>query len=476
MDPATGEIGMRDLTKVPFVRAQMKSGQTGSIDFGLLSPDEAKGFLTFHHELTHWIQHIGTAYGHLITSIDSGVCQTAINTVKRLRILDKGIRIKKPLLRWALLVGERVGDREADPVEEYVLNQVAGACTEQNVWAYMEGVTISDSATASRQVEALCCGYEESDRCVEFWRRVADQESSSKVSSCPLGLDSLPLGGHALLEGHARACEWLLYLTAPRQEDAHSLTLDEPSEWFGDYSRAFDLFLNKRGLRRSAVLARSKWIGLLTEFTVLCDLALETPIAAPYRRLWSNSMRWRDFHPGWRFLKLLELSDRSRDWLEDDLNDKYRRTVEMACIQFGWPTLDQFRDVRVGRGGTHGELIDRARKFKMRYPAIFTSIGLPNTAPRKVWDEVYKECTPPPLLSSDGTFGLNIGPGQPVWYKPNVPGLSYASVLRADASIYDIAHQVMFCDGPFQQSFVDCDVEPILQLFGLSLNEVEYLS
>ena len=418
-------------------------------------------YLTYMHEVFHWFQHLALPYEHFGVMTDSFICQVGVVTCKRFAENWPTVTVQKPLLGWlSRSFRELLSGAKRRPHMDYLREQVSLATAAQDTWDYVEGTLIEASPKAAERMSVRAGGYVDPHDCMRYWLSMAEAEALAPCNTSPIGQDGGPIGGLALLEGQARALEEILRI---REKTSGSAVVEElfpQTAWYGDYSRALDLMLSRRSLTRQSHLPEEKWLELLVEFCAHCDLALCTPLAPSYRHLWRGSMLWRDFHPGWRFTKLLDVTGRlSINWLAGDINPAYSAFCEEACDILGWPKPQDFAGVAFGdKRAVHFRVAEKAMEFRLQHPGMLVRFASTTCAGEEAWKALFYDDCPLPLISDShgkdvGTMVPSVAEA-PAWFTPDDSGMpsgeQYIFFFGFAATIYDLGCQLAFREGPFR--------------------------
>lgn len=448
-EPNTGNISLNK-NLIEEIEKLHKSGiDTNDLwEAATSSLETFNAYLTFVHEQTHWYQSIGTPYGQLNIGFDSALYNLLTSTCKKVREKWPEVPIKKPLFQFASSsIDDLLNDRLSE-ANTYIATQAITGLAGQLLWDYLEGNNVVLSSYAATIMCTYAGIFNDAEICVKYWESVCNEEFKRKISSSPIGLDGKFIGGKDLLEGQARAVEEIHKITAKLGSNLKGISLFEKSKWFGDYSRAFDFFLNSKGLTRDSKLKDMEWLNLLLKFCALCDIAMFTPIDPGYRHLWKESMDWQDFHPGWRFCILVEKVEPSLNKTLPEwgiyCENIYSNLSDSICESLGWPKISEFVSIRRSKDPkmTHIQVLDEAMNVRRQFPSAFIAFGCLQSASEEAYKLMDQSCSPPMIFSLDGSFWGGIG-------KKTENNLLEKAPFYLASLLFDISLQLMFEKGYF---------------------------
>jgi hypothetical protein len=372
----------------------------------------------FLHENAHFLDHIGTSYGHFLDRLSyfsSNICRHMLSLFKA----DGAPPLPVPFRNWITDIGRlenllREKSRNTNSLEvclDYIC--VLGA-----VWPSLihlertlegeclESVLSMDPAypiAGFRCIEALD-GQGSlllPDSINELTRLQLSEDWSAPESGVPIvkawGRNN-PIGAISILE--SRAFIYDLGVEENKSGRQKLLSVVESSNSY-EYLNAWLLIMNDclRCLGTDMKASDMNELDIkeaLDTFLVLSDLALSPPVCWPYARLRTKNS-WSDLHPGWRLCRLAEMIGRigifkrSQEMDIFDFQDQY-------CRALNWPSQREILSV-----GSHTEFHDfrgkrhsRACNLKLKYPRFFvnpnlTYLALPSD---EELYEFYKNCWP----------------------------------------------------------------------------------
>lgn len=303
------------------------------------------------HELSHFLLHCSSPYGHLLEELDCLQQQLAIRIALDYsdtlyypvynfahRILSDPANGKASSHGFAREATERVRPWSRSVFLERVLEgeklpSVRSATIEQVIPLLEEFERRAVQLLADEPIGSEPGGTPEQWTKIPSELLVGDgQLSACPTSDTPTGIN--PIGGSHVLEGFAQVLE--------RAEIMD--TLHEKH----DTDRYLGLFVHTMatfGLNR--INSEAAMERVRSTFLALCDLALFIPVGGLYGRLRPESTTWEDVHPGHRFLEALaEVADWDL-WI-DDLCSEVKQFQEDLCERLYWTPPTEF--LKLGAG------------------------------------------------------------------------------------------------------------------------------
>ena len=454
------------------------------------------------HENAHWYQQIGTPYGIYAMNVKS-LPFVKYKVITQLSdIMNKTLQIKKPLNLWLYSYYEQSSQNKIkkDGLLDYMVEGYHSINAEDITLSYLDGNIIGSSADAAWR-KGLSHFIEDKGIKRDFWIPISKKKKLKNIPSSPMIMNGIYLGGLLLIEGHSLAQEELAIVEHRILSGKDDIKIFDEEKWSTGYEIPFDYFLATKNISRSDKLTNIRWLGLLYEFISCCDLAFCTPIDIMFKDMWHKEMSWEDFHPGWRFIKILNfLSKKKLEWNEfDNLNNYYRRFYDTICSDFYWPKPHEFTISEEDAPSVYGMLSKKALRFRADYPAIYIGVGLGLSQSVDVWIDLYKKCPQSGLsefkdkdTETWATTGYGCPDWFPKWLKKHFPSdsdmeffkkynnnLLYRTFIYGGASLYDLSYQLYFKKGPFTfLSNLPINIDATKQLFhletGTHIDEIEY--
>jgi hypothetical protein len=325
------------------------------------APEGILASVVLAHELTHWYQQIGTAYGYWELNCD-------LKTYEAISTFLRGYRKRFPRSKLPVPIFDWLEARFGVVREEFRAYVEAGGDVDSFDAARGGGTPLDHALSCfvlPRMVE-LCEGHAQSSELVaagplygQSWAVLAsgqlpndllrqhmkaqmvDQERSRKYLAAVPSVPGYGLFGAAeLLEGQAHVLE-ALTLNQMQLQFAHESLGPTGQVVFGPrdgippiYTVAVLRFA--RALRRSELDKDD-----LNTFLAIVDFALATPLHPIFGYELKSSPEWRDLHPGWRFLRLCDVVAETKTMgnYAISLNtDVYLEFVEHISEHVGWPS------------------------------------------------------------------------------------------------------------------------------------------
>jgi hypothetical protein len=405
-------------------RALTGSSQKELRDRFKADPGLAQVHATWEHELTHWYQLIGTAYGYLTLEADDCTLRHLSAFVESYRKLQPSAKIPYPIFDW---VERRWPKRQRSLARHFR----AGG----NLQTYLSAIGIDPlshalSILTLRRLVALCEATERSSEFIarqgiwsQAWRVFAgnhqaatwnsaavEEEISDSVERSAKYMSSAPewhgewIGAAAIAEGQAHMIELLKVGQLSTQDELGIVELHVAATNLPEYGLCWTYFSHA-----TADASLSPQDATMT-FLSICDVALSTPLHIDFIDL-APRPSWRDIHPGWRFVRLCESVSRTGSIgtasisLDEDL---YIAFVERVCADLAWPTpmamARHYLALPVEAFlGTISQVFFRAAcELRLRHPTVFALT---------VFDDVervsglFSDLPRPPLvLDDDGLF------------------------------------------------------------------------
>jgi len=170
-----------------------------------------------------------------------------------------------------------------------------------------------------------------------------------------------------IIEGIARASEYLTCLCGTPSEHfmqhLNSICYSKPINM---YNKAFIVFLDKLcsiGFDEFEQLTSQIKTDLLMLYLQLCEFSLNGPWPICGQEIYfiDSFFEWKDLHPGWRFLRSLDVIGQSKwNYLDNKLpNDKlWFLLCQLICIEYNWPDQFQIQSVIANRLNEYHRLIN----------------------------------------------------------------------------------------------------------------------
>jgi hypothetical protein len=338
--------------------------------------------MTYEHEMTHWYQQIGTAYGYLQLQADDCSARWTNGFFEHFRALHPEALFPHPLESWA----HSQWPRRQEAYRRHI--QRGG-----NLETYLQSISkdplsmVLNSMLLNRIIE-LCEGSQNSNELIaeflfsQLWRglsaniedvapwiderlhlqqvEVMNSRSSTNKKghvAVPVVPGYGPIGAWHIMEGQAHLLELAKAATLERQgRAASSLQSYIADAGTRDYRIAFEHF------RKHVSTVSASPTDLVMSFVCVCDLALATPMHMVFHEIAEN-LRWRDLHPGWRFFQLCE-AVRELGTVGAETSslavDAYIDFAQRLCRELSWPTpiamAEHFlkqQSVRIGANLAH---------------------------------------------------------------------------------------------------------------------------
>lgn len=163
-------------------------------------------------------------------------------------------------------------------------------------------------------------------------------------NACPKFLDS-GLGGMHILEALAWVTEVgdLGINSLPIKNNSSAAIGQAKLKFSEPYHNAFILYVSKShpDFLKEALDNALITMNLSIPFLVVAHTALLTPIHPFFNNLIKSDTSWYDLHPGWRFVRICEITDRIPVLYPDFSN--YEEIQNYICNYFDWPLPSSFR-------------------------------------------------------------------------------------------------------------------------------------
>jgi hypothetical protein len=326
-------------------------------------PAQAEAILS--HELSHFFVHAGTPYGSIVESL--GQLQERFVLQYCAALAAKGSPVRYPVYRF--VQGE---DAPVDGslVAQYVrpwsrLVHLERILDGSNVRAVRE-------ATIPEAIELLA-DMEDLERAVlaadggdpaDLGERPsfapmldAARDRLAFTPACPRFLpehrEESVAGGAAIFEGLAQAAERMVY---PEHWDmlARGMSRDQYLGFYASVFHRYGKIENQRDFDRA-----------FDTFIALCDLALHTPIGSIYGKLRPPDCDYGDLHPGYRFIRLLDVIT-GDEWI-DSLDDLPGLQKTLSG-RLGWPDPRLFQ--LIGASGPKRAAHTAAMRMRLTEPTF----------------------------------------------------------------------------------------------------------
>jgi hypothetical protein len=361
---------------------------------------------TLEHELTHWTDTIGTAYGFFQLDSDAALPNALGNFLDKYEEADLGPPFPRPVAgyvrrRLPEAVREVSGyvRRGGDPM---VWNaRPANVALDAGYQALMllTLIDVCDGITDVSKPHAdwfRWCSPTVLEAGLQLELPVADISTAMaqqlvcghhEGSAVPRSVSGKTFGAVAVMEGHAHGLELLRGYAVMTESQGDFLSEFAIARNVALYDEAFQVF------RRivSEGLARSRLEYVLT-YLAICDLALASPIHPVYFGIGAE-MSWRDLHPGWRFVRAAHtvaatgLIDHHAFPLDDQGHHAFALLQERVCNTRGWPTPSRLaKDILAFDGAVPEarELAFEAYRascgLRLAYPGLFATGQLADSA------------------------------------------------------------------------------------------------
>lgn len=337
--------------------------------------------LTFIHELGHFLQAATTPYGFFLSQLDRlqneqvrGLCRAYLEA-------NPGATLEIPVRHWLAHARTRLA---SDLVERFVRPWEAVDLLR----ATLEGHETHPGATRAQGEAGL--------RLLDPRRPVPTRASGPACPEVPY--EPRVIGGFQVCEFAATELEIIELHSAARAGESPSSL--EPY---------FDRRVHTGGYDQlfKHVYDRTGFMGP-ERFACMClalgDVALFTPVFTVFAADPSlHGFDWTDLHPGWRFLRALEVVEQVKPLVLAPPLDDYARFVDDLCTRCGWPTVSAtLAAVSRFEPGSDllGEMFRDACRLRRQWPMLFTH---PNHAEH--WDRLWAAFLgryAPPLKTAEG--------------------------------------------------------------------------
>lgn len=345
MDEPNSTDGVAFVT--PFIRRSGKGKSFYSYKEDLLCFEAADQNSRIHlHEATHFFVHSSTPYGAFLDELSS--CQHEL-AARFLNQIDGEVFV--PVLAWVDQWRHKGGGSLS---VHYPPNfdTLVGTCIEP--WELLDNLEAILTAVAIQPGSAITekMAVEQLIKCEQLLHTVAGSlEVGRTVPNLP-GQEAGPAVPEVGWEWEPTERP----VTAP----VGSLHMDEAiaqlqegmgvSLWerrYIDYCVAFGITVMKYGLKAISEVPKGNR-RLPATCLALADLSFFTPIGLLYSQFRTPTMAWTDLHPGYRFLKALDVVAQENAWI--DSLDEMGELGRMVCDQLKWVPPKTFLNLRAEEG------------------------------------------------------------------------------------------------------------------------------
>lgn len=342
------------------------------------------------HEATHWLQDISTPYGLYCHYSEDQMTVILRKIIKD--IWKPSERLKLPLTRNKYFTDSH-------------LIQVS---TFSYIKSLLLGTRIETIETAINNMRTHNRIY--NDIGGEFWSKdhIMMNSNLSQSSSPPL-TKKIHLGADDIIEGHARSIEDMFTIMSIANGDIIDPNWKPlcKSRWYGEYSLALDYFTYITGWKNSNECSLDEVYTNLYIFSLLCELALFTPIAPFFNELWNDKSSWEDYHPGWRFVKVCNLlSKPGSPYLQIDNEDSILTFQKYICDYFNWETPNKMLDMflKPKNKSPYVDLFTYSINIRKKIPLALVNPFIPRGFPNSSYDKdkyfSFYEKLPPPFIKT----------------------------------------------------------------------------
>lgn len=327
-----------------------------------------------HHEKLHAKQYATTTYGLF----------SYMAATRQAVLAARAFRHEHPLVGVRYSKFERLGGddplheiRDSDLRAFFQFSELIAALDGREPKFLGSAATWSDLAQATDKAEEI-----ESHLPAGLWQRTERSiKSATDVALAPATKLTPRLGAAELFESGAIAAQLLLrdwlqnritgkesryrgaqlaffHTILPFLADVSTLTKKEAAHAAANLQShrqplevLFDLLDQRPRTRR--VRSIGAGAGALQLFCVLVDLALQSPIGSWFRTL-GTQLAWHDVHPGWRFLRILQVVDAERRAAAKKRHGARQLLAQMIenpltlrdqiSGRLRWPTSEQMKD------------------------------------------------------------------------------------------------------------------------------------
>lgn len=397
------------------------------------SPRAAQVLMTYEHELTHWFQQIGTAFGFYELDAEAAASRQIGEFISNYRKLMPGSRLPRPIWTWVESRWEmrraayRKHIRSGGSLQSYQASihvdpwsSALGCFQLQRIIELCEGTAQTSELFAEflfrhgwraflidRRSNYLDVSM------LEAWSALEEDAFSRYRAAAPTIPGYGTFGAHQIMEGQANAVELLKIKVLGRQLGLRIDSSSYVSETeLPDYRVAFDHY------RKHAATQASSSTDVLLTFLAVCDLALASPLHPTFAST-SQKVGWRDVHPGWRFLRLCETLETTGTMKCDSISlntGKYLDFVENVTSSCAWPTPDQLARAFLSLGdevrmaSLQGTLFSLACMVRLEAPTAFV-LYLHDDADRA--QKLVDNLPIPPVYFGADSLRLASRPGMP---------------------------------------------------------------
>jgi len=188
---------------------------------------------------------------------------------------------------------------------------------------------------------------------------------------------STHFGARHILEGAAR------YIGFDFIVRRHCLKQNDPEAAMQRFSEELVSPLAADPTYNAALLQAIRVLGYRNaarDFLVLCDLALNPPLSFDQNPS-KPAFTWKRFHPGWRYLALLDAAKDTSPLDLDSLENDYSRFVRDLYTRLDW--ADPFPWHLASRIREYAEEVSKDRKYDVVY--LPTALALARLREEKPW-------------------------------------------------------------------------------------------
>jgi hypothetical protein len=332
--------------------------------------------LVFIHELSHFLQTATTPYGLFLHFLDCFQNRKVRDLCQSYMAVNPAGKIYIPARNW---LRESNGSFFESLRRDYLQPWEAAAFL-RNV---LEGL---QNCSASKAIKAL--------RMID----VVDEVSySDQQQACPpINYQSCRIGGHDVCEFAATLLEVIEIFSSARHGSPPSVLEPLLDRHFSGYDALFKHVYDHTGFMSPS------------RFALIClalgEVALFTPLPFLFDSSDGNiSYEWSALHPGWRFLKALEVVEQVEPPKEQRIDKEYNRFLDAICRLCGWPTVSDV--LSAGARIDPGDdlilsMFVESCKLRKKFPTLFVH---PNQYSN--WDVLWKRFLKkyvPPLAAADG--------------------------------------------------------------------------
>lgn len=298
-----------------------------------------------NHEYNHFNLHVATPYGAFYSGLNSLAERLVIDYCQQVRRDRPNLKIKTPIYDHALALKTRSESEVESSEDRKYFDEVMGkyivpwsrlvslmSLMEGGMSAQATGPMMLDGHQLLGEFERLW--YARSGRAVPNTILAISAEDCMNGTGCPLSVledgRKAGIGASHLIEAVATMLESKAGFLLPDDETQ--------SDDFVEYRLVWGWYVLQ--LLEAGIYDKTKFLQYRNTFLVLANVSLFIPAGPYFAELRPENSRWRDIHPGWRFIKAVVAS--LKLGLVENVQLNGLEYSDAVCRECGWPTVSEF--------------------------------------------------------------------------------------------------------------------------------------